>query len=145
MMQRGANVRFVLPAAHAGIGCENYGRTVSLVELAVLMDEDQPMTAINIELRPRCLAACNEQLAPRVEAAGRIYARRGGARRYLSRQSGQAIAESRHRLGAPFMFCTGYGGGVMIPEHFRNVPVVPNATGAASIAALDALARVAAP
>jgi DNA-binding response OmpR family regulator len=50
------------------------------------------------------------------------------------------VAEALRNLGVPFVFATGYGDTVMVPESMRNVPIVrkpyADATPAAAITGL---------
>ncbi|HOZ27277.1 MAG TPA: hypothetical protein PK080_07945, partial [Hyphomonadaceae bacterium] len=44
------------------------------------------------------------------------------------------VAELLRNLGVPFMFATGYGDTVMVPESMRSVPVVRKPYAGATLA-----------
>jgi FixJ family two-component response regulator len=45
------------------------------------------------------------------------------------------VAEALRSRGVPFVFATGYGDSVMIPDSLKNVPVVRKPYGDATLAA----------
>lgn len=53
----------------------------------------------------------------------------------LGEGTSEPVADHLAAMGVPFVFATGYGDSIMIPDHLRTVPVVRKPASMASVAA----------
>jgi len=132
----GVSARLVLPgrhlleggaAEHVGLAGEDPVEQVPLAGMSVLLVEDQSLIALDTEEMLRRLGATEVRLSPDA-----VHARLSlGAFRpdfavldfNLHDDTSAVIADLLLAMRVPFVFATGYGDSVMIPERFRKVPV----------------------
>ncbi|HOY77186.1 MAG TPA: HWE histidine kinase domain-containing protein [Hyphomonadaceae bacterium] len=134
----GAKARFVIPAkfvlpadaAETSVAKpkgEGSAR-VSLAGLRVLLVEDQVLIALDAENSLRLLGASQVVIAPSAEHAMKAINQEKPDLAVLDVNLGDhtstPIAEALRNLGVPFMFATGYGDTVMLPDSMRTVPIV---------------------
>jgi CheY-like chemotaxis protein len=107
--------------------------------LDVLLVEDQALIAMDTEDTLRKLGAAKVRLAANV---ARSIIEIEGARPdfaildfNLGNETSTEIAETLRSLKVPFLFVTGYGDNVVIPEHLKQVPIVRKPVSATSLAA----------
>ena len=133
-LTQGVHGTFLIPASHIGEASEDEVRTEVRVEVPVelnakrlLLVEDSMMIALDAQ-------AMLAEEGLDVEVAGTI----ADAERLLSvdnfdvavldvNLSGETsfgVADKIIALGLPFVFATGYGESIVMPERFRAVPVV---------------------
>ena len=133
----GVTARLSIPARHctvapeqaagfpASVGPEDTG---TLAELAVLLVEDQSLIALDTEELLRGLGAREVRIAPDAAAAMRTLGNFRPDAAVLDFNLGEdtceKVADYLIAHGVPFVFATGYGDSVMIPDHLRDVPVV---------------------
>jgi len=150
----GVRARFVIPAAHiAEVAPLRAGATAAVMRsnyldgLDVLLVEDQSLIAIDMEETLLGLGAKTVRAAP-----GNFEARAAIALGSpdcavldfnLGEETSAAVADDLAGLGVPFVFATGYGDSVMIPDRFRDVPVVRKPVSAAVLADRLGAARAA--
>ena len=111
----------------------------SLDGLSVLIVEDQALIALDIEEMIRKLGAREIRLSPNVDDAQKAIERFGADIAVLDfnlgAETSEAIADQLISEGIPFVFSTGYGDSLMIPERFRQVPVVRKPVNESALAA----------
>lgn len=107
--------------------------------LDVLLVEDQALIAMDTEDTLRKLGAAKVRLAANVarskieiEAARPDFAILDFN---LGNETSAEVAETLRSLKVPFLFVTGYGDNVVIPEHLKQVPIVRKPVSATSLAA----------
>jgi light-regulated signal transduction histidine kinase (bacteriophytochrome)/CheY-like chemotaxis protein len=124
--------KFVLPAdaAETSVAApkvESSAR-VSLAGLRVLLVEDQVLIALDAENSLKLLGASQVVIAPSAEHAMKAINHAKPDLAVLDVNLGDhtstPIAEALRNLGVPFMFATGYGDTVMLPDSMRTVPIV---------------------
>jgi len=134
----GATARFVIPAKFVtatGAPSEDVAATkadgapkVSLAGLRVLLVEDQVLIALDAENCLKQLGASQVVIAPSAEHAMKAISQARPDLAVLDVNLGDhtstPIAEALRNLGVPFMFATGYGDTVMLPDSMRTVPIV---------------------
>lgn len=122
------NLRPAPPETPASDGEEKRKAPISLAGLSILLVEDQALIAMDVELTLQELGATRVRLSSGVSEARDAIAEETPDCAILDfnlgRETAEPIAEELARLGAPFVFATGYGDTVMIPERFRKAPVV---------------------
>ena len=145
----GATARFLIPARYvmagdllegvaASAAPESEVHRASLSGLRVLLVEDQVLIALDAESCLKELGAAQVMIAPTSEHAVKYI---GQARPDLAvldvnlgDHTSAPVAELLRNLGVPFMFATGYGDTVMVPESMRSVPVVRKPYAGATLA-----------
>lgn len=150
----GLTARFVIPARHVAAATaadradtKASGETeerASLSGLRVLLVEDQVLIALDAESCLKAMGAAQVLIAPTSEQAMRHITQARPDLAVLDVNLGDhtsaPVAEALRNLGVPFVFATGYGDTVMVPESMRTVPIVrkpyADATLAAAIAGL---------
>lgn len=134
----GARARFVIPARFvivgeqidAAGGAPQNGdvQRASLAGLRVLLVEDQVLIALDAESCLKELGAAQVVIAPTsehaVEQIGQAKPDLAVLDVNLGDHTSAPVAELLRNLGVPFMFATGYGDTVMVPESMKSVPVV---------------------
>lgn len=134
----GATARFVIPAkfvlpAGASDGAvtdtkSNGAPRASSAGLRVLLVEDQVLIALDAENSLKLLGASQVVIAPSAEHAMKAINQARPDLAVLDVNLGDhtstPIAEALRNLGVPFMFATGYGDTVMLPDSMRTVPIV---------------------
>ncbi|MFT4053950.1 MAG: HWE histidine kinase domain-containing protein [Novosphingobium sp.] len=124
------------PSTSAGTG---------LAGLSILLVEDQSLIALDTEELLRQLGVKEVRLSPDAAHALRSlgsYTPDAAVLDFnLGDDTSEAIADHLIAIGVPFVFATGYGDSVIIPEHLRDVPVVRKPAGGASLAHQLAQAR----
>ncbi|HVY89201.1 MAG TPA: HWE histidine kinase domain-containing protein [Hyphomonadaceae bacterium] len=149
----GVTARFVIPARHveaakAADGAEaSAGRGAAPAAVAgpslsgkrVLLVEDQVLIALDAESCLRGLGAAQVVIAPTSEHAIKQISQARPDLAVLDVNLGDhtsaPVAEALRTLGVPFIFATGYGDTVMIPESLKNVPIVRKPYGDTALAA----------
>ncbi|WP_395332139.1 HWE histidine kinase domain-containing protein [Novosphingobium sp. BL-8H] len=134
----GLSARLVIPAKHVSIANEdehefpvqeeNDETVSSLAGLSVLLVEDQSLIALDTEDLLRRLGAKEVRLSPDAVHAVRSLSSYKPDVAVLDFNLGETtseeVADHLVAMGVPFVFATGYGDSVMIPEHLRDVPIV---------------------
>jgi light-regulated signal transduction histidine kinase (bacteriophytochrome) len=136
--------RFTIPAAclveavageHAPIASDVVGEF--LVGLDVLVLEDQSLIAMDLEDTLRRLGAVEVRCAPNIREAHRALQLRLPDWAILDFNLGDhtsaVIADELIGRGVRFVFATGYGDSVMIPERFSAIPVLRKPINAAMV------------
>ena len=154
--EAGLRARLVIPAAHiteAPVGQPSAANAeptaTALAGLDILLVEDQVLIAMDTEETLLRLGAKRVRSLPNVaEAQAAIDATVPDCAVLdfnLGDGTATDIADALSGLAVPFVFATGYGDSVMIPERFRDVPVVRKpVSGSVLAAGLDlALAQAA--
>lgn len=150
----GLTARLVIPPKHASLAIGEPLAAAAAVEAlpesslagqSILLVEDQSLIALDTEDLLRRLGASEVRLSPDATHAVLTLAsfRPDGAVLdfNLGETTSEAVADHLSAMGVPFVFATGYGDGVMIPEHLRHVPVIRKPASAKAIAAQMAEAR----
>lgn len=136
----GATARFVIPARYV-LPIEKTGADMpsvkaamdgvaraSLAGMRVLLVEDQVLIALDAESNLRQLGAAQVVIAPTAEHAMKAINQARPDLAVLDVNLGDhtstPVAEALRNLGVPFMFATGYGDTVMLPDSMRTVPIV---------------------
>jgi light-regulated signal transduction histidine kinase (bacteriophytochrome) len=158
---KGVTARFLLPASHVVPGsgpaaAEDTpagdtgasGETARLNGMRVLVVEDQVLIALDAESYLRDLGAAQVIIAPNSEAAAKLIQKTAPDLAVLDVNLGDhtsaPIAQLLRERGVPFIFATGYGDTLMIPESMRNTPIVRKPyTAAVLAAALASAIRIA--
>tara|TARA_R110000868_G_scaffold411785_1_gene710586 strand:- start:67958 stop:70549 length:2592 start_codon:yes stop_codon:yes gene_type:complete len=100
----------------------------SLDGLSMLLVEDQSLIALDTEDLLRRLGAKDVRLSPDATHAlltlGSFKPDAAVLDFNLGEETSERIADHLVALGIPFVFSTGYGDNVLIPEHLRGIPVV---------------------
>jgi light-regulated signal transduction histidine kinase (bacteriophytochrome) len=149
----GFRARLAIPAKHVSAAepsvettSSTPGTASNLLGLSVLVVEDQALIALDIEETLRRLGAAEVYLAPSVEEAHRvIQASKPDVAVLdfnLGGETSEAVADLLLRRRVPVVYSTGYGDNVMIPERFRDVPVVRKPVNGAVLAAQIDAARM---
>ena len=134
----GLAARFVLPARffenrssqkdRAGDAFESSKSENPLLNRLVLLVEDQFVIALDAEQLLKDCGAHDVAIAATTMEAERLLIRRRPDVAVLDVNLGRAtsipFAEKLRELRIPFIFATGYGDSRMIPDKFRDVPVV---------------------
>jgi light-regulated signal transduction histidine kinase (bacteriophytochrome) len=152
----GVIARFIVPARHlvavqpvVDVGgpkldgsAKAHGRPDGAASLAgkrVLLVEDQVLIALDAESCLKSMGAAQVVIAPTSEHAIKQI---GAARPDLAvldvnlgDHTSAPVAEMLRSQGIPFVFATGYGDSVMIPDSLKTVPVVRKPYGDATLAA----------
>jgi light-regulated signal transduction histidine kinase (bacteriophytochrome)/CheY-like chemotaxis protein len=132
----GVWARFLIPGKHVSVGdyIEDISISVeippptSLSGLKVLVVEDQALIAMDVEATLRKLGAVDVKLAP--STLGAALALRNFTPDVaildfnLGNETSEVLADEFVKNRIPFVFATGYADNVLIPERFRNVPLV---------------------
>lgn len=117
----------------------------SLAGMSVLLVEDQSLIALDTEELLGRLGAREVRLSPDAKhAILSLKSFRPDAAILdfnLGEETSEEVADHLAALGVPFVFATGYGDSVTIPEHLRMVPVVRKPVSKASVSAQLAKAR----
>lgn len=150
----GMTARLVIPARHVSLVSEDAPELDtpsavlserSLLGMSILLVEDQSLIALDTEDLLRRMGARDVRLSPdaahavltledfRPDAAILDY--------NLGETTSENVAERLLTMGVPFVFATGYGDSVMIPEHLRAIPVVRKPASMTSLAVQIADAR----
>lgn len=139
----GLSAKLVIPARHVAesIGAEPSARAVSVAGpdtlngLDVLVVEDQVLIAMDMEETLLKLGADAVRLASGIAQAlteiGVGLPDCAVLDFNLGEETSVEIADALQSSNVPFIFATGYGDNVMIPERFRSVPVVRKPVSAA--------------
>lgn len=146
----GLKARFTLPAdclrQHVPVAqkpAPSPMRVGVLDGLHVLLVEDQSLIAIDTEETLRALGASRVTLAPTVaeglEAIAVELPDCAILDFNLGKSDSASIADELLARGVPFIFATGYGDTVMIPERLRGLPVVRKPVSIAALAEMLAL------
>ncbi len=141
----GLRGRFLIPAgclrphvASAPVAPRTEEQAGVLEGLHILLVEDQSLIAIDTEDTLRRLGAAQVTLAPSVADASRAIADAlpdcAILDFNLGKSNAASIADELIVLGVPFVFATGYGDSVMIPERLRGFPVVRKPVSIGAIA-----------
>ena len=113
------------PAEHVE---QTANRAHPLAEMTILVVEDQLVIALDAEQLLKESGARDVHIAATPAEAERILARLRPDVAVLDvnlgRTSSLAVAERLREIAVPFIFATGYGDSRMIPDQFRDVPVV---------------------
>jgi light-regulated signal transduction histidine kinase (bacteriophytochrome) len=142
----GLTATLVIPAAHITEAAPRPHTPASselavhaLHELDVLLVEDQALIAMDTEEALVRLGARRVRTLPNVADAQAAIADMVPDCAVLDFNLGDDtatdIADTLARHGVPFVFATGYGDSVMIPDRFRDVPVVRKPVSRAVLAA----------
>jgi light-regulated signal transduction histidine kinase (bacteriophytochrome) len=152
----GVSARFLIPARHlvaadpvvVGGGssldgsAKAEGRPDGSANLAgkrVLLVEDQVLIALDAENCLKSMGASQVVIAPTSEHAMKhINASKPDLAVLdvnLGDHTSAPVAEALRSLGVPFVFATGYGDTVMIPDSLKSVPIVRKPYGDAALAA----------
>lgn len=111
--------------------------------MRVLLVEDQVLIALDAESCLKTLGAAQVLIAPTSEhAVKHINTARPDLAVLdvnLGDHTSAPVAELLRNLGVPFIFATGYGDTVMVPESMRSIPVVRKPYAGAALAAAIAL------
>lgn len=150
--ETGLVARLVIPAKYAllvdddtaaveaarDVAMDEAADTANLGGMSILLVEDQSLIALDTEELLRQLGAREVRLSPDREHAMRslgLYRPDAAVLDFnLGDDTSEPIADHLTAIGVPFIFATGYGDSVMIPEHLRDVPVVRKPAGAKSLA-----------
>ncbi|MDP3495684.1 MAG: HWE histidine kinase domain-containing protein [Hyphomonadaceae bacterium] len=151
----GAVARFVIPSRYVMAGEQAEAavatpvpdgevRRASLSGLRVLLVEDQVLIALDAESCLKELGAAQVVIAPTSEHAMKYISQARPDLAVLDVNLGDhtsaSVAELLRDLGVPFMFATGYGDTLMVPESMRSVPVVRKPYAGTTLA--DAIASL---
>lgn len=134
----GVEARFVIPVRHIMAADEGdhspvekrsqKGDAARLSGMRVLLVEDQVLIALDAESCLRALGAAQVVIAPTSETAVKhIDAARPDLAVLdvnLGDQTSAPVAELLRKLNVPFVFATGYGDTMMIPDSMHDVPIV---------------------
>ena len=135
----GATARFVIPERHilsaeaidakaVAANAESEAQRASLAGLRVLLVEDQVLIALDAESCLKALGAAQVVIAPTSEHAMKHINQAKPDLAVLDVNLGDhtsaPVAEALRSLGVPFMFATGYGDTIMVPESMKTVPIV---------------------
>ncbi len=135
----GATARFMIPArfvvaaepvdaVRARLTAESDGKRASLSGMRVLLVEDQVLIALDAESCLKALGAAQVVIAPTSEHAMKQINQAKPDLAVLDVNLGDhtsaPVAEALRNLGVPFVFATGYGDTVMVPESMKSVPIV---------------------
>lgn len=150
----GLRARLTVPARHVSlVDGDHVAGTPDPVEaehgslrgMTFLLVEDQSLIALDTEDLLRGLGATEVRLSPDAAHALRtLDTFRPDAAVLdfnLGEGSSQDVAERLARMGVPFVFATGYGDSVMIPEALHSVPMVRKPASAGSLLSQLAQAR----
>lgn len=139
-LREGAKARLAIPArhvlegktageaAHADAAPASASDHAKLTGMRVLLVEDQVLIALDAESCLKALGAAQVVIAPTSEhALNQIKNARPDLAVLdvnLGDHTSTPVAELLRTLGVPFVFATGYGDTVMIPESLRGTPMV---------------------
>jgi len=150
----GMTARLVIPAKHVSLvgASEAEGEAAAeepeienLSGMSILLVEDQALVALDTEALLRRLGAEDIRLSPdAAHAAQTLESFRPDAAILdfnLGEGTSEAVADHLVALGVPFVFATGYGDSVMIPDHLSAVPIVRKPASEASVSTQLAEAR----
>jgi len=144
----GMKARLSIPGRHVSLANEAASSMPSgnsaqldsaLSGQAFLLVEDQSLIALDTEELLRRLGARDVRLSPDATHAvltlGAFKPDAAVLDFNLGEGTSEQVADHLIAMGVPFVFATGYGDSVMIPEHLRAVPVVRKPASAASLTA----------
>lgn len=144
----GMTASLLIPARHVSLVDEGNpeGETAperrehdSLAGMSILLVEDQSLIALDTEDLLRRLGANDVRLSPDAAHAVLTLASFKPDAAILDFNLGEgtseAVADHLVAIGVPFVFATGYGDSIMIPDHLRSVPVVRKPASMTSVAA----------
>lgn len=144
----GMEARLVIPARHvsladdADVALASDGPAAdagTFDDQAFLLVEDQSLIALDTEELLRRLGARDVRLSPDATHAiltlGSFRPDAAVLDFNLGDGTSRQVADHLMAMGVPFIFATGYGDSVMIPEHLRDVPVVRKPASATSLLA----------
>jgi CheY-like chemotaxis protein len=150
----GVKARLLVPGKHVTIGSDEPPPLLaalhpvsrkSLSGMALLLVEDQSLIALDTEELLRQLGASDVRLSPdathAILALGAFKPDAAILDFNLGEGTSELVADHLSALGVPFVFATGYGDNVMIPERLRHVPVVRKPVSASILAAQIEKAR----
>ncbi len=136
---KGVTARMVIPARYivdvheienviVEVAPEQAVEPARLGGLRVLLVEDQVLIALDAEACLRALGAAQVMIAPTSESALKFINEQRPDLAILDVNLGDhtsaPVAELLRELGVPFIFATGYGDTLMIPESMRTFPIV---------------------
>ena len=142
----GLQARFIIPARHVSLDDRQMALTdtssemldAPLGHLAILVVEDQALIAMDLEECLSRLGASDIRLSPTTaDALVVLQSFRPGAAVLdfnLGGETAESLADYLAQTGVPFVFATGYGDNLRIPERFRHVPVIRKPVNLASLA-----------
>jgi light-regulated signal transduction histidine kinase (bacteriophytochrome)/CheY-like chemotaxis protein len=117
----------------------------SLAGMSILLVEDQSLIALDTEDLLRRLGAKEVRLSPDAADAvltlGSFKPDAAVLDYNLGEGTSEAVADRLMAMGVPFVFATGYGDSVMIPDHLGAIPVVRKPASMTSVASRLAEAR----
>ncbi|MBI1684168.1 HWE histidine kinase domain-containing protein [Caulobacter hibisci] len=142
----GVRARFVIPSAHAVLDdrdqapVEEESTTQgSLANLNILVVEDQALIAMDIEETLRGLGVRDVRASPTASDAIDMLVNfmpdAAVLDFNLGAETSEAVANDLMARGIPFVFATGYGDSVMIPQRFAEVPIVRKPVSATTLVA----------
>ena len=150
----GMMARFLIPAKHVTRGgtsepeadaAADKADLESFAGMSFLLVEDQALVALDTEEILRRLGARDIQLSPDAAHAIRtLESFRPDAAILdfnLGEGTSEAVADHLLATGIPFVFATGYGDSVMIPDHLRAVPIIRKPASMTSVSTQLAEAR----
>jgi light-regulated signal transduction histidine kinase (bacteriophytochrome)/CheY-like chemotaxis protein len=133
----GVRARLLVPGKHVSAGRDMVSPVPaasgpiarkSLNGLSLLLVEDQSLIALDTEELLRQLGASDVRLSPdathAILALGSFRPDVAVLDFNLGDTTSEQVADRLSALNVPFVFATGYGDNVMIPERLRHVPVV---------------------
>jgi light-regulated signal transduction histidine kinase (bacteriophytochrome)/CheY-like chemotaxis protein len=143
----GLQARFVIPAAHLQGACSprpaappTMTAPLMLNGISILIVEDQSLIAMDVDALLRSLGASDVRLSPDPADAVRQLAEFRPDVAVLDINLGLAtseiVAEALIARDVPFVFATGYGDNVMLPEHLQHIPVIRKPIRPASVSVL---------
>jgi light-regulated signal transduction histidine kinase (bacteriophytochrome) len=142
----GLQAKLVIPESHLVAGSDvttdrelPISRPTNVLDgMDVLLVEDQALIAMDTEDTLRKLGAAKVRLAASVaRSKSELVAAKPDFAILdfnLGNETSAEIAEVLRSMNVPFLFVTGYGDNVVIPEHLKQVPVVRKPVSATSLA-----------
>jgi light-regulated signal transduction histidine kinase (bacteriophytochrome)/CheY-like chemotaxis protein len=150
----GMRARLVVPGRHCTLVEDDGAKAASterdandetIAGLTMLLVEDQSLIALDTEELLRRLGARDVRLSPDATHAiltlGSFTPDVAVLDFNLGEGTSEKVADHLVAMGVPFVFATGYGDSVMIPEHLRDVPVVRKPASASTITTQLSAAR----
>jgi light-regulated signal transduction histidine kinase (bacteriophytochrome)/CheY-like chemotaxis protein len=143
----GVQARFLIPAEHVGPDDSATSRSdsaagpliASLLSHSILIVEDQALIAMDLAETLSRLGAADVRMAPTSAEALELlksFTPNAAVLDFnLGGETAESIADYLVAIGVPFVFVTGYGDSVMIPQRFRHLPVVRKPVNPALLAA----------
>lgn len=149
----GVSARFLIPAKFVRRAFAETRRTIAaerpgapddgISGLDIMILEDQLVIAIDAEAILAEHGATTRTAATAAEALGLLAKSAPDVAVldvHLGMETSFSVAAELKRLGVPFVFATGFGDGVVMPESLRGVPIVRKPYSSRSL--VDGLARV---